>query len=79
MAIAVNEYGGAEGIITMEDVMEEVVGEIEDEFDEPPRLFHQIGENSYIVSARMEVDELRELLENPFRKTTTTKPWRDSF
>ena len=65
MAIAVNEYGGAEGIITMEDVMEEIVGEIEDEFDEPPRLYHQIGENSYIVSARMEVDDLRELLKIP--------------
>lgn len=65
MAIAVNEYGGAEGIITMEDVLEEIVGEIEDEFDEPPRLFHQIGENSYIVSARMEVDDLRELLKIP--------------
>jgi putative hemolysin len=63
MAIAVNEYGGAEGIVTMEDVMEEIVGEIEDEYDEPPRLFHRIGENSYIVSARMEVDDLRELLQ----------------
>lgn len=65
MAIAVNEYGGAEGIITMEDVMEEVVGEIEDEYDEPPRLFHQIGDNSYIVSARMETDDLRTLLKIP--------------
>lgn len=65
MAIIVNEYGGAEGIVTMEDVMEEVVGEIEDEFDEPPKLYHQIGENSYIVNARMEVDALREQLGIP--------------
>jgi CBS domain containing-hemolysin-like protein len=68
MAVAVNEFGGAEGIITMEDVIEEVVGEIEDEYDEPPRLFHQIGENSYIVSARMEVDDMRELLKIPVPK-----------
>lgn len=62
MAVAVNEYGGAEGILTMEDVMEEVVGEIEDEYDEPPRLYHQIGENSFIVAARMEIDDLHTLL-----------------
>jgi putative hemolysin len=68
MAIAVNEYGGAEGIITMEDVMEEIVGEIEDEYDEPPRLYHRIGENSYIVNARMEVDDLRDLLQIPVPK-----------
>jgi putative hemolysin len=68
MAVAVNEYGGAEGIITLEDVMEEIVGEIEDEYDEPPKLYHRIGENSYIVSARMEVDDLREILKLPLPK-----------
>ncbi|MBI4404818.1 MAG: HlyC/CorC family transporter [Deltaproteobacteria bacterium] len=68
MAVAVNEYGGAEGIITMEDVMEEVVGEIEDEYDEPPKLYYRIGENSYIVNARMEIDDIRELLRIPIPK-----------
>lgn len=65
MAIAVNEYGGAEGIVTMEDVMEEVVGEIEDEYDEPPKLYRKISENSFIVSARMEIDDLRDGLRIP--------------
>lgn len=65
MAIAVNEYGGASGIITMEDVMEEVVGEIEDEYDEPPRLYRKISENSFIVNARIEVDDLRDVLKVP--------------
>lgn len=65
MAIAVNEYGGAEGIVTMEDVMEEIVGEIEDEYDEPPKLYRKISENSFIVSARMEIDDLREGLKIP--------------
>lgn len=65
MAVAVNEYGGADGIITMEDVMEEVVGEIEDEYDEPPQLYHQISSNSFIVNARMEIDDLKKTLRIP--------------
>jgi CBS domain containing-hemolysin-like protein len=65
MAIAVNEFGGAEGILTLEDVMEEIVGEIEDEYDEPPRLFQQIGPATYLVNARMEIDDLRDLLRIP--------------
>lgn len=63
MTIVVNEYGGAEGIVTLEDVMEEIVGEIEDEYDEPPKLYRQIGENSYIVNARIEVDALQDVLD----------------
>ncbi len=62
MAIVVNEYGGAEGIITMEDVMEELVGEIEDEFDEPDRMYRQINQNSYVVAARMEIFDIKEQL-----------------
>jgi putative hemolysin len=65
MAICVNEYGGASGIITMEDVMEEIVGEIEDEYDEPPKMFRQISANSFIVNARMEIFDLREILKIP--------------
>lgn len=62
MAIVVNEFGGADGIITMEDVMEEVVGEIEDEYDEPPQLYRRISENAFIVSARIEMDDLIDLI-----------------
>ncbi len=65
MGIVVNEYGGADGLVTVEDVMEEIVGEIEDEYDEPPRLYRQIAENSFIVNARVEVDDLRENLGLP--------------
>lgn len=65
MAIIVNEFGGAEGIITMEDVMEEVVGEIEDEYDEPPQMYRQISDNTYIVSARIELDVLSDLIKVP--------------
>lgn len=65
MAIVVDEYGGCTGFITMEDVMEEVVGEIEDEFDEVPKLFRQISENSFIVNARIEIFDLKEILGIP--------------
>lgn len=65
MAVAVNEYGGAQGIITMEDIIEEIVGEIEDEYDEPPSLYYRIGENSYVVNARMEIEDIRETLKVP--------------
>ncbi|MFM8270583.1 MAG: hemolysin family protein [Pseudomonadota bacterium] len=65
MAIVVNEFGGAEGIITMEDVMEEVVGEIEDEYDEPPQLYRKISDNTFIVSARIELDVLSDLIKVP--------------
>jgi putative hemolysin len=65
MAIVVDEYGGCTGFITMEDVMEEVVGEIEDEYDEPPKLFRQISDNSFIVNARIEIFDLKEILGIP--------------
>jgi len=65
MAIVVDEYGGCTGFITMEDVMEEVVGEIEDEYDEAPKLFRQISENSFIVNARIEIFDLKEILGIP--------------
>lgn len=65
MAIVVDEYGGCTGFITMEDVMEEVVGEIEDEYDEAPKLFRQISENSFIVNARIEIFDLKEMLGIP--------------
>ncbi len=62
VAIVVDEYGGAEGMVTVEDILEEIVGEIEDEHDEPVRDVLRRGKFEYLVSARTEVDHLEEVL-----------------
>lgn len=62
MAIALDEYGGAVGIITKEDVIEEVVGDVVDEFDEDNLVFHEISENVHLVYANIELDDFNERL-----------------
>ena len=62
MAIVVDEYGGVVGIATIEDLLEEIVGEIEDEYDEEPPPLKRLPDGSYIVDARIEVDRLNEEL-----------------
>ena len=65
MAVVVDEYGGTEGIITLEDILEELVGEIWDEHDEVTEDFRKQSDGSWLVSGSASVDDLFETLELP--------------
>jgi CBS domain containing-hemolysin-like protein len=62
MAVVVDEYGGTAGLITLEDVIEEIVGEIHDEYDEEAIAWEKVGEDTYKVDAKADVTELNEAL-----------------
>ncbi|RMH36064.1 MAG: HlyC/CorC family transporter [Deltaproteobacteria bacterium] len=62
MAVVVDEYGGAVGIISVEDILEEIVGEIDDEYDTGPSPIRREGPNAWRVAARTPVDRLNEEL-----------------
>ena len=65
MAVVVDEYGGTQGIVTMEDIMEELVGEIWDEHDEATEDFRKQSDGSWLVSGSASVDDLYEELDLP--------------
>jgi len=62
LGIVVDEYGGTSGLVTMEDVIEEVVGEIHDELDEVQPLVHRLEEGGYRVDGKVDLDDLNEQL-----------------
>lgn len=62
MAIVVDEYGGTTGIVTMEDILEELVGEIQDEFDNEIPIVEKMGDNQFVVLASSSLDDINDHL-----------------
>ncbi len=62
MALVVDEYGGISGAVCLEDIIEEIVGEIQDEFDNDDEEFIKISNNVYLVDARFPISKFNELL-----------------
>jgi len=65
MAIVLDEHGGTAGLVTIEDLLEEIVGEIQDEFDEEEPMKVEISEGEVILDGRADIDELTDLIDPP--------------
>jgi CBS domain containing-hemolysin-like protein len=77
MAMVVDEYGGTVGLVTLENILEELVGPIQDEFDQEKALLHQLNDRTWIVDGALPLHELEELVgeQLPGEGITTTSGW----
>ena len=66
LAVVVNEFGGTVGLVTLEDIIEELVGEIQDEYDTEAPIVEKTGENTYRIQAQNPLDEINEFLPQHF-------------
>mgnify|MGYP003470719613 FL=1 len=62
IAILIDEYGGFSGIVTMEDIIEQVMGDIDDEYDEEEEIIDKIDDDTYLVDGDVDLDDLDEEL-----------------
>lgn len=69
LVIVVDEYGSVAGLVTIEDLVEEIVGDIQDEYDREEQLYQQVNENEYIFNAKINIDEFNELMDTQLDDT----------
>lgn len=67
MALVIDEYGGTDGLVSLEDIVEVIVGDIEDEHDEDAAIIEQVSENVFVADARTEIDDIAALVGQQFK------------
>ena len=74
MAIILDEFGGTEGLITIEDILEEIVGDIFDEYDDEENLIEHVNENKYLIKGQIDLEEIEEIFDIEFPESYFEKP-----